>query len=218
MLNFYCRFGGPQDASQRTHRKSRWKIVRGGRGNGGRDGCRHNDPDCQGGGSGNRGNPSDFLSDLAYGADVAGVVLADIEMVIVDTIGALVIAEGCPTVVGCLPAIGTAVFMDYAISGASFLSLAENLAGGAALIATAGADYQSGTTYIRSDRITIGIGQDTAVSLVNFIAGQVPEANYDAWISNKQLEYDNRRRSGELLGTTLFEINIPRITIPPPFH
>jgi RHS repeat-associated protein len=164
--------------------------------------------------------PSTFASDLAYGADVAGVVLADMEMIVVDTIGALVIADGCITGVGCPAAIGTAVFLDYAVSRWSTLGFTENVAGGIALVGTAVADFQSGTSYWRSDRnqITIGVGQDTAVSLSNFIAGQVPEANYDAWISKKQLEYDNRRRLGELPGVTMFEINIPRITIPPPLH
>jgi hypothetical protein len=143
------------------------------------------------------GDPSDFLSNFAYGADVAGVVLADMEMIIVD-----------------------AGFIDYAVSFYSPLGGAENGAGLMALAATAIADYQSGTTYLKSDRnrITLGVGQDTTVSLGNFVAGMVPEANYDAWISNKQLEYDNRRRSGELPATTMFEINIPRITVPPPFH
>jgi hypothetical protein len=166
------------------------------------------------------GDPSDFLSNFAYGADVAGVVLADMEMIIVDTIGVLVIADGCATVAGCLPAIGTAGFIDYAVSFYSPLGGAENGAGLMALAATAIADYQSGTTYLKSDRnrITLGVGQDTTVSLGNFVAGMVPEANYDAWMSNKQLEYDNRRRSGELPATTMFEINIPRITVPPPFH
>jgi hypothetical protein len=170
--------------------------------------------------SGDGGDVSDFLSDFAYGADIAGAALSDIEMIVADTIGALTIAEGCATVAGCLPAIGTAGFMDFAISSYSPLGVAENVAGGLALFATMGADFVSGTSYLRSDRkrITIGIGQDSVVSLVNTMAGQVPEANFDAWISHKQLEYDERRRSGELAGITMFEINIPRITIPPPFH
>jgi RHS repeat-associated protein len=40
-------------------------------------------------------NAADFLSNFAYGADIAGVVLSDIEMIVVDTIGVLMIAEGC---------------------------------------------------------------------------------------------------------------------------
>ena len=165
-------------------------------------------------------NASDFLSNLAYGADIAGVVLADMEAITVDTIGILVIAEGCMTGVGCLPAIGTAGFMDYAISSSSPLGLMENTAAGLALLATAGADYQAGMSYIKSDKnkITVGIGQDTVVSLVNLIAGTVPEANYDAWISRQQLEYDNRRRLGELPAVTMFQFNIPRITIAPPLN
>jgi RHS repeat-associated protein len=162
------------------------------------------------------GDDQSFLSEVAYLADNVGAIASDIEAVVVDTIGAIVITEGCLLGVTCLPALGYAVAIDIGVSTFSTLGLIENLAGGVALSSTALEDYfVNGTSYFRfndSGGYDIGIGRDTVVSSVNFLAGLVPEANYDAWISHQQLEYDDRRRSGEISAITLIEFSIP----PPP--
>jgi len=158
------------------------------------------------------GNNPDFFSDVAYTADNVGAIASDIELIVVDTIGVLVIAEGCITGVGCIPALIYAAAIDLGVSWFSPLGVIENVSGAVGLGATALSDIViSGTTYISMDEngYGIGIGHDTVVSAVNMVAGFVPEANFDAWISSKQLEYDKLRRSGQLPATS-HEFHIPR--------
>ncbi len=53
------------------------------------------------------------------------------------------------------------------------------------------------SSYINLDNgIDIGIGQDTLVSVGNALGGLAPEANFDMWVSNNKLLYDNDRASG----------------------
>ena len=155
-------------------------------------------------------NP-DFFSGVSYTADIVGVVASDIEFIVVDTMGTLVIAEGCATAAACIPAIAYALAIDIGVSSFSPLDGLENFAGLTALLATGIEDGINGTTYIQADNnggYNIGVGQDTVVSAANFVAGLAPEANYDAWISNQQLEYDNSRRNGELPTVSLFEFHV----------
>jgi hypothetical protein len=170
-----------------------------------------NEDDNNNGGGGS--SVEDFFSDIAYFADNVGAVTSDIEFIVVDTISVIVIVGGCSTGAGCLPALGYALAIDIGVSAFSPLGLVENVAGGVALSSTGIADLINETTYVHSNSnggYDIGIGGDTVVSAVNAVAGLVPEANYDAWISNQQLEYDNQRRSEGLPAVSLFEFHVPQ--------
>jgi len=153
----------------------------------------------------------DFFSDIAYVADSVGMIAAAFEAIVTDVIGAIIIVDGCMTGVGCVPAIGGALVIDMAMSIASPLGAIENAAGGISLLATGIADFQNGTSYFidNNESLTIGIGKDTVVSFGNLLAGLVPESNWDMWISNNQLTYDNQRKSGALPAVTQYEFTIP---------
>ena len=48
------------------------------------------------------------LTYTAYGLDLVGVILSDLEMGIVDIEGASIISAGCSTGAGCIPTLITA--------------------------------------------------------------------------------------------------------------
>jgi hypothetical protein len=135
-------------------------------------------------------NPKDIeiASKLALSADAAGAFLSDLEAVTADFIGVGIIASGCGTQAGCIPAVGLAWGIDYGITSSSPLGIAENVAGGIGLMATAYADIRLGNTQPTTNGFAIG--KDTLVSARNTAFGIIPEANIDAIVSNSQLKYD----------------------------
>jgi hypothetical protein len=78
-----------------------------------------------------------FLSEVAYLADNVAAIASYTEAIVVDTMGAIVIAEGCLLGVTCLPAIGYALAIDIGVTSFSFLGVIENVAGLVSLGATA---------------------------------------------------------------------------------
>jgi hypothetical protein len=157
-------------------------------------------------------NESNFFSEVAYAADNVGAIASDMEMITVDTIGAVVIAGGCSTGVGCLPAMGYALAIDIGVSMFSPLGLIENGAGYVSMGATTVSDFLNGSSYVHMSSdgsVDIGLGRDTVVSGVMGALGQIPEANFDAVVSSAQLEYDDRRRSGDLGTVSIFQLHIP---------
>jgi RHS repeat-associated protein len=160
-------------------------------------------------------NDDSFLSEVSYLTDVAGVVVADINMIVVDTMAAIVIASGCATVAGCLPAIEYAIAIDFGMSLLSPFAIAGNLFDAIGFGLTFIEDIRNGSTNYKLDSrgMTIGIGGDTTESFKNLGYGIVPEANFAAYISNEQLKYSDRRRSGEL-PTITHEIFVPMIDLP----
>jgi hypothetical protein len=152
------------------------------------------------------------LSDAAYFFDNVGATASYINMVVVDVTMVVIIGGGCATGAGCLPAIGSALTLDYAMTTYSPIGVIENASGGAAAVLTILDDaFVNGTNYITMDEtsLSIGIGRDSVVSAGNALGGLVPEANFDAWVSHNQLLYDNARHSGNAPASTLFEITLP---------
>ncbi|MBE7435986.1 MAG: hypothetical protein HS100_18865 [Anaerolineales bacterium] len=159
-----------------------------------------------------KGNEFTLFSDIAYYSDIVGAYSSIANLIVADTMMAIIIAGGCSTGAGCVPAIGDALLMDYLITTYSPVGVIENISGGTSAVATILDDFfTSETSYIDfgKDEINIGIGQDSVVAVGNGLGGLVPEANFDAWVSYNQLLYDEGRRSGDIQATTLIRISLP---------
>ena len=146
------------------------------------------------------------LTYTAYGLDLGGVILSDLEMWIVDIEGASIILAGCSTGVGCLPALVTAWGIDYAVTTTSPLGALGNGLGVLAWGSTLASDYLLRNTGPTPDGFAVG--KDSLVATRNMFAGFTPEANIDAAVSNSQFKYDMDRLLGNKSGGS-FSISNP---------
>jgi hypothetical protein len=135
---------------------------------------------------------------LAWVASGAGVVLEGAGLV------------GVPVTVGEEPLtfLGAALLYNIAFNPT------ENVLSYGAFGFTAAGDWLSGASYIELDPLTVGIGQDTAVSYAAFVVGSglplTPEAFTDFLLNSAVLYYDYGRLLEQI--PTGFEIRVVGVT------
>jgi RHS repeat-associated protein len=149
---------------------------------------------------------SEKLSYIALALDYSAFFLSGIEAGASDAAGAVFVAVGCggggvaggiTVPAGCGAGLGVGLGFDFVVSGMTPLAGAENFLGLSSLLVTATSDFLSGYNKVDFRQGNLQIGKDTVVSMRNFFLGQVPESNWDAWVSMSQVKYDTDR----ILGT-----------------
>jgi len=135
---------------------------------------------------------------LAWVASGAGVVLEGVGLV------------GVPVTVGEEPLtfLGAAILYNIAINPI------ENTSSYLSFSFTAAGDWLSGASYIKLDPLTVGVGQDTAVSYAAMLVGSglpiTPEAFTDFLLNSAVLYYDYARLLEQI--PTGFEIRVIGVT------